>query len=439
MKKKLLLIIAITVLLCISAAAEDTYVVHFNTPTLFSSEPHRNFCLATYDELQEYLAEGIVSYYDENIEIPLLEAYDGESLDWNLEAVRADFAWNIGCFGQGARVGVMDSGVYAHPTLVDNLVEGYNYRNKNTDTNDGKGHGTFVAGIIASVAPDVKIVPLKSFNALGTATLYSLTQALIDAVDVFDCDVVNMSFGMPATSEIPQSMIEAVQYALDAGCILVAAVGNEGNDILNYPACHEGVIGVGAIDKNGKVCSFSQRNESVDFVAPGSGVISVSIEGYTANSGTSFAAPHISALAAIARSVNKGLTSERFANLLEAVCKSKANYEYTYEYGHGAVKAVGMFGVMLSGKKAFVSPMREEENGHSAVIYNPSTSSLDAVAVKMAHKNGMMQSAELLPLSLSSKEVQKVYFSENARVGITVWENLVTMKPLTVCRKTMNN
>jgi subtilisin family serine protease len=125
--------------------------------------------------------------------------------------------------------------------------------------------------------------------------------AMKAAVDL-GAKVINMSFGtddeaLPAGSARPHA--DVVAYALDHGCVLVAASGNNGGETRYWPAAYPGVIAVGAVDSASRPCAFSTRGNHVALCAPGDRVLTLALDGYQQATGTSFAAPFVSAAAAL--------------------------------------------------------------------------------------------------------------------------------------------
>ena len=297
--------ISVVFLLGHSAYADsggDDYIVYLKTPQnrirAAQSETNKNYITASADELQKLLKDGNVTFYEPNCEVKLFEDFLGDQAtgQWNLDSIKLSKAWQIGCYGNDVKVGVIDSGVYKHPDLTANLFEGHNYLTGSDDTADNIGHGTFVSGIIAAeangkyidgIAYHAKIVPLKCFDNGYTTKASMIADAIYDAVDLYGCDVINMSFGMQQ-SLTSTTLQLSIRYAQQNGCILVASVGDNGNSMVYYPAKYDGVIGVGAVDKNNQLSRFSQKNNTVDVVAPGQGISSVSIPDFNKNSGTSF-------------------------------------------------------------------------------------------------------------------------------------------------------
>ena len=114
-----------------------------------------------------------------------------------------------------------------HEDLKNNLLEGKNYLTGTTDVTDNNGHGTHVSGIIAAemneigvvgVAPKAKIVPLKCFDPTHSTSVEDILAPIYDAVDVYDCDVINMSIGFTGYST---KLARAITYATNNGVIVV--------------------------------------------------------------------------------------------------------------------------------------------------------------------------------------------------------------------------
>ncbi len=237
--------------------------------------------------------------------------------------------------GAGVIVAVIDTGIDRnHPDIRDHIwtnpgevagdsidndndalvddVFGWNFFDSTQDTMEQRasaqtsiaGHGTFIAGLIALIAPNAKIMPVRAFSPDGVSDAFSVAQGIKYAVD-HGAQVINLSFG--STEDTPV-MHDAVTYAHQRGVLLVAAVGNEdkGNDTApQFPANWSvEVMGIAALDNSNRKASFSNYGTNVSVSAPGVNLVSLypqinNAPDYAMWSGTSFAAPLATAEAAL--------------------------------------------------------------------------------------------------------------------------------------------
>ena len=213
---------------------------------------------------------------------------------------------------------------------------------------DESGHGTHVTGTIGAnnnlhgvvgVAPRVKIHSLKVLNAQGQTDITTLMAAVGYVTDAKKANperpiVVNLSLGVDIGSTEYNILDEAIATSIEEGVIYVVAAGNDGKNADTYSPAHvDNVITVGSYDENKNFSSFSNYGASVDILAPGENIISLShlIEDTKSfqsilNSGTSHAAPHITG--AVARYLGKNPTAtadEVTQALLKATDKDVLN------------------------------------------------------------------------------------------------------------------
>jgi len=178
----------------------------------------------------------------------------------------------------GTGVGLFDSGTASS-------------LNSNAIPNDF-GHGTMVAGLIHLVAPGAQIMPLKAFQADGSADESNVIAAIYYAAD-HGASVINMSFGFP---DISDALMKAINYASRKGVVCVASVGNESKAALVYPAAFGNVIGVASVSNQNQLSSFSNYGpDMVTVAAPGEALVTT----YPGNHyavvwGTSFSAALVS-------------------------------------------------------------------------------------------------------------------------------------------------
>lgn len=176
------------------------------------------------------------------------------------------------------------------------------------------GHGTMVTGIIHLVAPAAQIMPLKSFHADGTGQLSDVLRAIYYASQN-GANVLNMSFDFASYS---QELAKATTYATGRGAVCVASVGNDGQQVMVYPAGLSNVIGVASTSNSDTLSTFSNYGQPPVWVgAPGEGVITVYPYGtYAAGWGTSFSAPFVTGTVALLRGVSSPLNQQSAAQAI---------------------------------------------------------------------------------------------------------------------------
>ncbi|HEX9774481.1 MAG TPA: S8 family serine peptidase [Actinomycetota bacterium] len=209
-------------------------------------------------------------------------------------------------------------------------------------------HGTFVAGIlaaaanngqgIAGLAYNADIVPITVVDGNGVATAADLASGIDHAVSV-GARVINMSLGLLETSTAVQA---AISVAHDAGALSVAAAGNNGNNQPFYPAWHAGVMSVTATDEADRPAPCTNHSNHTSVAAPGMNVLSMDTRtesGYgTAGCGTSTAAPHVSALAALLFAQNPSRSPEDVRSIIERTADDDRFAPGIDEYfGHGRI------------------------------------------------------------------------------------------------------
>jgi thermitase len=252
----------------------------------------------------------------------------GFSNQWWLRAVGALGLWPIGQ-GRGIKVALVDSGVsLAHPDLAANLhADGYDFGDDDPDPNDGLGHGTGVAGVLAAVAnngvgiaglaPAVRVLPIKvSVADTSTFTASTVAQA-VDYAVAKGARVINLSltFNPDQGTEL---LRQSIQAALDRGIAVVAAAGNGAGPVA-FPGNLPGVIAVAATDRLGGLYITSNRGPEVAIAAPGADILTTTLRaGYASQSGTSFAAPMVAGAMAALMSINESVPVTTLVSLLRS-------------------------------------------------------------------------------------------------------------------------
>lgn len=283
----------------------------------------------------------------ESIEVDVLRKPMAQTTPYGYTMVQANQ------FGQSdtaaRKVCIIDTGYnLGHPDLPgtnDGVTGQANNSAVGNWYNDGNGHGTHVAGTIAAydnnegvvgVYPGVNMHIVKIFNDNGQWTYAS---DLIDAISQCQdagSNVVNMSLGGGSASTTERN---AMQSFTDAGMLLVAAAGNDGNSAKSYPASYDAVMSVAAVDSNENRASYSQYNDQVEIAAPGSAVQSTyPTNTYAALSGTSMATPHVAGGAALVWSYFPQCTNNEIRSALNATAEDKGSAGRDNFYGHGLMQ-----------------------------------------------------------------------------------------------------
>jgi thermitase len=229
------------------------------------------------------------------------------SFQYGPQKVQAPLAWDVTRSNSSIKIAIVDTGVQLnHPDLTPKLLPGYNFVDGNTNPSDGNGHGTHVAGIaaaatnnslgIAGTAPLASILPVRALDNAGNGTLTNIANAIVYAADQ-GAQVINLSLGAPQGAV---TLENAINYAWNKGAFIVASAGNDGANIITYPAYYDNVIAVASTDQNDQKSSFSNYGTWVEVAAPGTNILSTYIGSYYAYlSGTSMACPHVAGLAAL--------------------------------------------------------------------------------------------------------------------------------------------
>jgi thermitase len=265
---------------------------------------------------------------------------------WGLDMIDAPEAWDITTGSSDIIIAIVDSGIdLDHPDLSGKIIVGYDYVNGDWVPDDDYGHGTHVAGIaaaqtnnstgVAGVSWGARLMALKALNESGDGTYANVANAITYAAD-HGAKIINLSLGgYPGD----QTLHNAVIYAHNAGCVVVAATGNENGPVM-YPAKYAEAFAVAATDSNDVLAWFSNYGPEVDVAAPGVGIYSTYLGGgYAFEDGTSMAAPHVAGLAALIWSEYPGYTNDQVEGRIETTAVDLGETGWDQFYGHGRIDA----------------------------------------------------------------------------------------------------
>ncbi|MBM4763453.1 S8 family peptidase [Bacillus sp. B15-48] len=268
-----------------------------------------------------------------------------EDYQWNLPIIGTEHGWNISRGSEDVTIAVIDTGVdLDHPDLVNRLVEGYNVLGDNSFPDDDNGHGTHVAGIIASETNNregtagltwfSKIMPIKAMGTEGFGTTFDIAKGIIWAVD-HGADVLNLSLGNYKESNVLE---KAIQYAYNHNVVIIAAAGNDATKQPSYPAAYPEVLSVSAVSIDGSLAEFSNYGNYINISAPGEYIPSTYFnEQYAALSGTSMAAPHVAGLAGLIKSTNRDLTNKEIMKIIQTSAIDLGKRGRDDQFGYGMI------------------------------------------------------------------------------------------------------
>ena len=293
------------------------------------------------------------------------------SEQWALQKIQAFDAWDITTGSDTVLLAIIDTGIdYLHPDLMDKIKinpgesgtdqngkdkksnnidddgngfiddymgwdftdrqgfpfdsSGGDYLDWDNDPYDYYGHGTYVAGAaaaetnnfkgIAGAAPGINILNVRAFDPGGYGEEDDVAAAILYAVRM-GAKVINMSFGDNSFSFV---LRDVIRYAYSQNVVLVASSGNSGSSQPHYPSGYSEVISVGNSTDNDYVSSNSNWGSTLDLVAPGSLIKTTARNAsYSIISGTSMAAPFVSAAAALV--LSKGnFTNDEIRQILKS-------------------------------------------------------------------------------------------------------------------------
>lgn len=355
----------------------------------------RNFPVAALDALKARpgvakVEEDYVVTLQHNDSLPLIRGYQSQ-----IQAA------GITATGAGIRACVVDTGIDSNSIMYAGRIDtaaGWDFVNNDSNPEDDQGHGSHVAGTVLGgfvnadfacattgveslqgVAPSATLIGVKVLNSSGTGSasniIAGINRCASPTLPGGPADVMNLSLGggqFTSTCDT-DTMAQAVNNAVNAGVVVVAAAGNNGYaNALSTPACASGAIAVAAVyDENYPNCDFpnqtsfqfcldsfcfstctdnspvvdqrvcfSNRSAKIDVAAPGCIIFSddstvAAGNGLVGFCGTSQASPHVAGLAALLLDVDPTLTPVEVRQLIRdgAIDKGVTGFDTSYGWG----------------------------------------------------------------------------------------------------------
>lgn len=279
----------------------------------------------------------------------------GQQVDWS----HANFGIadvHLRTKGLGIKVAILDTGIdLDHPDLQDQIVATRDFTRSPRGVDDSNGHGTHCSGVVAAidnsvgvigVAPQARLIIGKVLGDDGSGFDDWIAAGIRWAIQQ-GAHIISMSLGSPQYSAVSH---KAVQEAVQAGVIVVAAAGNSGLQGVDYPGKLAETLAVGAVDRNNRRADFSAVGAEVDVAGPGVEILSTYPNGRVATlSGTSMATPFVAGSLACVLSYRNAIGNpvpslSQLRNLLSENSVDAGTPGRDKEFGWGLVRPGNMLG-----------------------------------------------------------------------------------------------
>lgn len=303
---------------------------------------------------------------------------------WGPYTIYADEAWEYTTGGSFNVIAVIDDAVdYSHEDLVDQVQYGWDYGFNDADPYpdvESQIHGTHVTGTIAASINNglgiagmvndtiyfAKVTDASYDPQFGNFSDVAIVDALYDIATIDRVGTINMSLGAPTPSA---ALEEACNFAWAQGKLLIAASGNDGTNVISFPAAYGVCMAVGSIGTDGNnfyLADYSQYGNQQEVVAPGGdmntgfGILSTTPgNNYEFLQGTSMATPHVVGVAGLIQAYDPSLSNEDVRSIIQQSCFDLGDSGWDPVFGYGIVNALNALVLAESGGNVAVSDQKQ--------------------------------------------------------------------------------
>lgn len=270
----------------------------------------------------------------------------GDDSEENLRAEESNLSLDVfrhnlnSAEAEPVKIAVLDSGISDHPDLQQKVEKQFNAINTDSAVIDDNGHGTAVAGIIASnktgIGQNVQIYDVKVLDSEGKGNIKALVKGLTWAKEN-KVDIINISSGVQEDSP---DLYQVVKECIDNDILIVASAGNTMGLSVDYPAKYDEVLSITAVDKDFKRFNLAAKGK-IDYSAPGVNVYTTTENGmYDYFSGTSFATAYFTGLLSNVLLEDDLKSKNEFNDYIRPYIKDLGQKGYDKEYGFGIVTKI---------------------------------------------------------------------------------------------------
>ena len=353
-----------------------------------------------------------------------------------MELIGAPYAWEHNYLAEGVKIAFLDTGINQnHIDLVGRNIVALDYSGTGEVT-ESSYHGTCVVGAAAATTNNkiglagiaqADIYMMKIFSA-EKASFDAALSALKDAIETYDCDVINMSVEADSMStKIRNEFNSIAGDAAKRGKVVVASAGNKGENMYAYPAACSNIISVGSVDENGVLSDFSTYNDQVFVTAPGDNL--PLLHGNPENnmfamgSGTSFSAPIVSGAIAVLKGIDNTLSEGDIRNIIKYSATDAGDRGYDIKYGWGILNIEKMIKMITNDKYKLrsVYPIYDDLNHKLKISYfNSSKQAKDhqSLIIGVFDENEqLVKLSDFKELSLNPFEEKEFVFDMEIKTG----------------------
>ena len=242
------------------------------------------------------------------------EKFGGLLLQLALLQIRAGEAIEAAGSGSDVTVAIVATGAPKDEELRRRFLESPSFVESEPSVDDENGYGTWISSVVAAIAPNAKILPIKALDSRGAGRAADITRGL-EFVAETGADIVLLGYGSRHPFQRQEDLLSVLHQN---GMLLIGASGNEGSMEKYYPGAYSEVISIAATNDEDQLTDFSNYGPWVRLSAPGSGITSLGPDGVVKRSlsGTAFSSAIAAGVAALVLSVRNDLSPEQVEQVL---------------------------------------------------------------------------------------------------------------------------